>query len=1255
MKFLKLNNKTFILALLVLLCIAVITCVASSDIIMANASGLETAIASTMNMFGKNISSIRYLYNFDDSADFKLVSFADGGYAILTEGSDILLEYSEDNFALDLSNIHKAYYNGPSSFYSKSGNEFQNLFTNESISLDNEDILQVSSKIRISFSLTTNYNVDENALNIQTMNAIGGTQSVPAYSDDVVINSSNEAVYIDNYRFFNAKPIHGVNNGESCTTIAIQLLLSYNNYYNDRRIIANEYLFGTSESYANRNPNYCSNPLSMTSYTVGSTQGFHDYLYTQNISGYLTVNSATAMAGTCAEIPLKTYLNQRGIDYTMTSYFNSFTQSLSSDIIIREINENRPLVIVTGSYLNGTQNDTDSMDHSVIAYGYQTLSPYENGEEYLGYIVHMGWDNNHVGDRIKVWTNSAWYYDALSLEINHTHNYVLDYDKNEMICDECRHRTIVFNTVENSDGLYVSGMDTSVNTSSNVITIPSLINGTPIVGIESEAFKDCSCIGFIIPESVVKIKSDAFTNNSVLKHVKVDYSGNLVNISDFSTSYQDYYYTEQCLGVELKPYTTYTLTFDYMSFNSSSSRADVFTSLGVGESTFAVDLPVQQAFDDEVYGSRKIMFTPTETQLATSKKLWCRFIRTSTPQTVSIDISNVKLEAGVQTITSSAFSDCPNLASWGLHYTTDESTNTLTVSAGTFDSKILFIPASFYSSDVTKIEIGGFFNGNIRKLFIQEGIETIGAFAFARQRDLVRVEIPDSIIEIQPYAFEDCTNIEDIDISTSSNLVNICQGAFDNCDALESFYVPATVALMGSYAFLNCSHLTSITFASNSALTNIGDYAFRGCDSLLCITIPSSTISIGAYAFDGCSDLIWVKSENAGALATIGEGAFRNCTSLTRVDMNSVLTEIGVLAFINCTGMSSIIVPNSVETIGANAFKDCTNLTIYTEKSNATNNWNSSWNSSNRPVVWSCATSGMPLYVTSTTKSNSNPTNTTSEMVANNPYRASYTFDGWYTNSDFSGTQYNDLASAPNGTLYIKWSEISCVTAGTMITLEDGSQKAVELLNESDRLLVWNLETGTFDGAPILFIDSGNAASYEIIELTFSDGSIVKVVDEHGFFDLTLNKYVFMRSDASQYIGHNFNKQIRDEDNNLSWASVQLTGVRTYSEVTTVWSPVTYSFLCVYVNGMLSMPGATEGLTNTFDIDSATMKYDENAMANDIATYGLFTYAEFANIIPVSEYVFEAINGKYLKVAMGKGLIGIEDLLVLADRYLEFM
>ena len=88
---------------------------------------------------------------------------------------------------------------------------------------------------------------------------------------------------------------------------------------------------------------------------------------------------------------------------------------------------------------------------------------------------------------------------------------------------------------------------------------------------------------------------------------------------------------------------------------------------------------------------------------------------------------------------------------------------------------------------------------------------------------------------------------------------------------------------------------------------------------------------------------------------------------------------------------------------------------------------------------------------------------------------------------------------------------------------------------------------------------------------------------------------------------------------------------------------------------MLSMPGGIGGLFNIFEVDAETMSYDEESMQDDIDTYGLYTYEEFNALVPIPQEVFEAFNGKYLKVAIGKGLIDISSLSELVERYSDLL
>ena len=226
----------------------------------------------------------------------------------------------------------------------------------------------------------------------------------------------------------------------------------------------------------------------------------------------------------------------------------------------------------------------------------------------------------------------------------------------------------------------------------------------------------------------------------------------------------------------------------------------------------------------------------------------------------------------------------------------------------------------------------------------------------------------------------------------------------------------------------------------------------------------------------------------------------------------------------------------------------------------------------------------------------------------------------------------------------------SCVSEDTLVTLANGTQVRVDSLTGNEQLLVWNFTTGTYDAANIIFVESSERKSFQVVHLFFADGTDLKVIGHHAFWSFDLNQYVTFRSGtAEDYIGQFFKKH---SDNLQGFEAVELVDVQIYSKVTSAWSPVTVGHLNFYTNGMLSMPGATTTFMNVFEVDATTMSWCQVKKQADIATYGLFTYAELEHLGPIE--IFYALNAQYLKVAIGKGMMTVEDMAALAARFQEF-
>ena len=81
----------------------------------------------------------------------------------------------------------------------------------------------------------------------------------------------------------------------------------------------------------------------------------------------------------------------------------------------------------------------------------------------------------------------------------------------------------------------------------------------------------------------------------------------------------------------------------------------------------------------------------------------------------------------------------------------------------------------------------------------------------------------------------------------------IGQGAFAECQSLESVTVGDALTTIDQHAFFRCKKLNNILL--NDSLQRIEAYAFNSCETISSITIPASVSYIGDYAFSGCSNL----------------------------------------------------------------------------------------------------------------------------------------------------------------------------------------------------------------------------------------------------------------------------------------------------------------------------------------------------------------------------------------------------------------
>lgn len=223
---------------------------------------------------------------------------------------------------------------------------------------------------------------------------------------------------------------------------------------------------------------------------------------------------------------------------------------------------------------------------------------------------------------------------------------------------------------------------------------------------------------------------------------------------------------------------------------------------------------------------------------------------------------------------------------------------------------------------------------------------------FSAAAELKTINLPASIMTVEPSAFSNLKKLEAIEVYEVENLTanfKSIDGVLFSADGHtlvkyplakdgESYIIPAAVTVIADQAFADIREtgnyyeysfygkLTEVTLPSN--LKTIGDQAFfrRGNLKVVKFNDDKSNIdwTIGDSAF---SDMYLQKFPFNDTLVSIGDSAFYySWTYLISVSFegnvtfSSRLKKIGDSAFENCTWLGSITIPASCEYLGSAAF-----------------------------------------------------------------------------------------------------------------------------------------------------------------------------------------------------------------------------------------------------------------------------------------------------------------------------------------------
>ena len=256
------------------------------------------------------------------------------------------------------------------------------------------------------------------------------------------------------------------------------------------------------------------------------------------------------------------------------------------------------------------------------------------------------------------------------------------------------------------------------------------------------------------------------------------------------------------------------------------------------------------------------------------------------------------------------------------------------------------------------------------------------------------------------------------------------------------------------------------------------------------------------------------------------------------------------------------------------------------------------------------------------------------------------------TNIPYTGTNEAFTFTMPAGEVNVHVSAEAmvdpCFTPDTLITLADGTKKAIKDVRVGDEVLAWNFYTGQYEVVPVTLLQAHSTGVQNVLHLYFEDGTELQILGEHGVYDADLNTFVFIDEfDVESYIGHRFVKQQGD-----SFTTVKLVDYKVTTEYTTAYTILSYMHYNVMAEDMFTVSPANVGdnFFNPFNVNE-DMKYDEEQMQADIEKYGLYTYEDFADYITYEQFV--AMNFAQLKVSVGKGYVTYEGLIYLLETYVN--
>lgn len=261
-------------------------------------------------------------------------------------------------------------------------------------------------------------------------------------------------------------------------------------------------------------------------------------------------------------------------------------------------------------------------------------------------------------------------------------------------------------------------------------------------------------------------------------------------------------------------------------------------------------------------------------------------------------ITSVTIPDTIEYIAAQAFLGCSNLNNIVLPDTVFETAQESFYNTGYYNNSdnwkdgLLYIGKHLIAS-----------NGVSGERTVEPGTLTIGFGVFWNNKNINKVNLPNSLTYIGTYAFYGCTG-------------------------LEKIIIPSSLRTIGSAAFCDCNTIKSLTIPKG--VENIDDWAFAGCNALETVSISKSVSYISGTAFNGSGiKSITIDGQNQ-TYKIIGNCIVETKTKtlvegfdFSEIPTDGSVTKIGSLAFSSTIKDFGYIIPEGIKEIGWGAFTAC--------------------------------------------------------------------------------------------------------------------------------------------------------------------------------------------------------------------------------------------------------------------------------------------------------------------------------------------